>query len=219
MIVLSTIVILILTLIISFLGSVQLGPVNITVIRYAVSHQFKTALYIGLGGALPELIYSAISIKGADFLAQFPNMLTYLFWISIPLFFVIGLYFIFNAKLRIKQKDLEAEPSIIKSKEIIKSITLGFSIGIINPMLLPFWIIVLNTYHVYGLMMNSSSLEILAFIIGTGLGAFLLQYALVYLIKKYKQRFEQFILKYSNPITGWMFILLALIQLIQFMNT
>ncbi len=219
MIILYTIFILIITLLISFVGSVQLGPVNITVIRYSVSNQFKAALLIGLGGALPELIYSSIAIKGAAFLEQFPNALNYLFWISIPLFFIVGLYFIFNPKLRIKQKDLELEVEKIKSKEVLKSIFIGFSIGIINPMLLPFWIIVLNTYHSYGLMLDNKLLETLAFIIGTGLGAFLLQYSLVVLIKKYSQRFERLIINYSNPVTGWMFVILAIVQLVNFLNT
>lgn len=210
--ILSSIFILLITIIISFAGSVQLGPVNITVIRTAITKNYQSAVFIGLGGALPELIYSSIAIKGAEFLERFPTFLNVLTLICIPLFILVGIYFIFK-----KQKATSSirNTNEQRPKNIIKSLLLGFSIGMINPMLLPFWIVVLSTYHSYGLMLSNNLLDLIGFVLGTALGAFLLQYLIVILLKKYTSKFEKVFMKYANPVTGWMFVLLGVVQFIQ----
>lgn len=221
MIILSALFIFVLTAVISFGGSVQLGPVNITVIRAAIAKNYTSAIFIGLGGALPELIYAGIAIKGAEFLERFPMVLNGLFLVCIPLFILIGLYFVFFQSKKdqtISDEEVEAQKKQAP-RSIFKSILLGFSIGMINPMLLPFWMVVLSTYHSYELMLLPTGLHHLAFIIGTGFGAFLLQYLLVVLLRKYSASFEQKIKKYANPVTGWMFVVLGIIQLINYLNS
>ena len=52
----------VLSSLISFVGSLQPGPVNLSVIHASYSQNFKTALLVAIGGALPELIYSAAAL-------------------------------------------------------------------------------------------------------------------------------------------------------------
>jgi threonine/homoserine/homoserine lactone efflux protein len=214
MIIFAAFIIFLLTAIISFIGSVQLGPVNITVIRTSVQKHYTSAVFIGLGGALPELIYSAIALKGSEFLAQYPFIINTMLLICIPVFILVGIYLIYNnSKIKFNnQHDLQAP------KSILKSIAVGLGIGLLNPMLLPFWIVVLSTYHQYELMVIPSYLNNIAFIIGTAMGAFLLQYLLVHFLKKFNEKFENKLRKYANLVTAWMFILLGIFQLISFLK-
>lgn len=42
----------------SFLGSLQLGPVNLAVIQKTLNKGIKLAFFLAAGGCLPEFIYS-----------------------------------------------------------------------------------------------------------------------------------------------------------------
>lgn len=214
MIIFTALIIFLLTAFISFIGSVQLGPVNITVIRTSVQKHYTSAIFIGLGGALPELIYSAIALKGSEFLAQFPLLINTMLIICIPVFILVGIYLIYhNSKIKFKDQHQLQAP-----KSIIKSIAVGFGIGLLNPMLLPFWIVVLSTYHQYELMVIPSYLNNIAFIMGTAIGAFLLQYLIVVLLKKFNEKFENTLRKYANLVTAWLFIFLGIFQLISLLK-
>ncbi len=214
MIVFEALLLFFLTAFISFLGSVQLGPVNITVIRTSLQKHYKSTVFIGFGGALPELIYSAIALKGSEFLTQFPLLINTMLLICIPVFILVGIYLIFhNSKIKYNN-----DVNLQAPKSIVKSIGLGFGIGLLNPMLLPFWMVVLSTYHQYELMVIPHYLTNISFVLGTAFGAFLLQYLLVVLLKKYNHKFENVLRKYANLVTAWMFILLGIFQLISYLN-
>ena len=211
--ILSAFLIFFLSVFISFLGSVQLGPVNITVIRTAIQKNYTSAIFIGLGGALPELIYSAIALKGTEFLERFPIIINVMFLLCIPIFMLVGIYLIYNNK-KINSASFD---KTIEPKTLIKSVVLGFSIGLINPMLLPFWMVVLSTYHQYELMVIPHYITSISFVLGTAFGAFLLQYLLVQLLKKFNEKFENTLRKYANLVTAWMFIFLSIFQLISYL--
>jgi threonine/homoserine/homoserine lactone efflux protein len=214
----EVLLILLLTLIISFIGSVQLGPVNITVIRSAIQRNYKSAIFIGLGGALPELIYSALALRGANFLEKFPLVIDALFIICIPLFIGLGIYILFkNSQRKADDNSFHTSEKNNTEKSTISSIGIGFGIGLLNPMLLPFWMVVLSMYHQYNLMLIPSKMLELSFVLGTALGAFLLQFLIVVFLRKFNERFEKWLIKYANPLTAWMFILLGIVQLINYL--
>lgn len=214
MIVTSSIFIFLITAIISFIGSIQLGPVNITVLRTAIQKNYKTAIFIGFGGALPEILYASIALKGTAFLEQFPMIIDGMMLLCIPAFILVGLYLIFkNSEIKKQSYYKVSTP-----KSVLNSIVIGFSIGFLNPMLLPFWIVVLSTYHKYNVMAIPNNIHNIVFVLGTAFGAFLLQYVIVVLLKKFNHKFEKPLRNYSNLVTAWMFILLGIFQLINYLN-
>jgi threonine/homoserine/homoserine lactone efflux protein len=213
------VLILFLTIVISFIGSVQLGPVNITVIRSAIQKHYKSAVFIGLGGALPELIYAALALRGAYFLEKYPMIIDTLFIICIPLFIGLGVFILYkNSKRNAAENSFHTCDKNTEEKSMIRSIAIGFGIGLLNPMLLPFWMIVLSMYHQHNLMLIPNKMIELSFILGTALGAFLLQFLIVVFLKKFNDRFEKWLFKYANPLTAWMFILLGIVQLINYLT-
>ncbi len=206
MIILSTILFFLLALVISFIGSIQLGPVNLAVINKSLNSSYKQALWIGFGGAIPELFFSAAAFWFSNYLLNYPELIATLEWLMIPLFLGVGL-FLFFYKSKGKQK--------VKKENISKAgpFFIGLTLGTLNPMLLPFWTLVIQYCISFGFNPHIEYAYEMAFIIGTAAGAFLLQFCLATIILKTKNRFETQFKKLANPITGLAFILLAIINL------
>jgi threonine/homoserine/homoserine lactone efflux protein len=80
--------------VISFWGSLQLGPVNVCVIETALSYGKRQALIVAFGGILPELIYSTLAVFGANWLVQYPQFTLIFGWIIVLLLFSLGIYYL-----------------------------------------------------------------------------------------------------------------------------
>lgn len=63
---------------ISFVGSLQIRPVNSEVLRFALRGRKKDALWAGIGGALPEIPYVLLSAFLIQSLESYPGS-THLF--------------------------------------------------------------------------------------------------------------------------------------------
>ncbi len=207
--ILSIILIFILSALISFIGSLQLGPVNLAVIQAASNKRYHRALWIGLGGALSELPYSTLALGSKNALARYQAYLNNMFYFTIPIFLIVGIYFIFIKK----KSNWKTEAVISKTHPVL----IGLSLGIFNPMILPFWVIVLQTYHSYGIMVHTNIYEEISFILAASTGAFGLQYALSYFIERYHEKFSAWLSVWVNPITGILFIIISIMQSIRFL--
>jgi threonine/homoserine/homoserine lactone efflux protein len=202
----APIYIFLLTSLISFIGSIQLGAVNVAVIQTTLNHNLKAGMRVGLGGCFPEMIYTFIVIEGNRYVQNQPLLVEILQKISIPLFLGIGIYQFWHKPAPVSFK----EPSVRRySKDIIK----GFILGISNPQLLPFWALVLLYVDSF-FKINTFSTK-LAFISGAAFGALLVLYTFSYLTFRYQSRiitlFKQYPIRY---IIGFIFILLAFVQVI-----
>lgn len=188
----------------SFFGSMQPGPVNLSVLHVCLNKQYKKALDIAIGGSVPELIYSFLALVFAHQLDAYTAQLQAFASIVAGLFIVIGaiIYFI-----KPKQKVLEA-------KESKSGFATGFLVSIVNPQLILFWIGIIaamNLQHVD--LVNAGLGSQAAFALGTGVGAFLLHYLLIVLVKKYSASRTVYLIKsYGNKMIGLMLILMGLVQ-------
>lgn len=191
---------------ISFLGSVQLGPVNLAVIKAILDKGFKSAIYIAIGGVIPELIYSwmAISTSEMNFLKQNINILQ---WLVVPFFISIG---VFNI-LRKNQTDITSKVNNDNGNEIV----IGFLLALFNFQLFPFWLSVVIFFNSNGLLHQISTLSMFVFTMGSAVGAFGLLISIAYLTNRYKYFFINALKKYNlNAVFGFLFVLLAVVQMI-----
>jgi threonine/homoserine/homoserine lactone efflux protein len=188
----------------SFFGSMQPGPVNLSVLHVCLQHQYKKALQIAVGGSVPELIYSFLALFFAHKLERYTIQLQAFASLVAGLFVVIGLIIFF---IKPKQKVSEA-------KEVKSGFMTGFLVSIINPQLILFWIGIIaamNLQH-YDLV-NAGFFSQAAFAIGTGVGAFFLHYLLIVLVKKYSASQTVHLIKsYGNKVIGAMLIFMGLVQ-------
>jgi threonine/homoserine/homoserine lactone efflux protein len=200
----SLVIVFLLVSFISFVGSLQLGLVNVAVIRTVVYQNFNAALWVALGGCLPEMFYSVLAIFFSNFIES--SFFYYLKILVCPILLTIGIFNLFQ-----KNKGFVVQ----EKRKHSKSFLLGFGLAMLNPQLIVFWFIILVYLKTFnGLFMDQIDHQI-AFVLGTSAGAYVLLYVFAYLIHK-NQQWIYFLQKWNfNRITGWIFVFLAILQLIQ----
>ena len=67
----ATVLIFTFSSIVSFFGSLQLGPVNLFVINSTLFRNRKTAYYVAIGGCIPEFIYCALAVFANSYLLEY----------------------------------------------------------------------------------------------------------------------------------------------------
>jgi len=193
---------------ISFAGSVQLGPVNFGTIHTALNKNKRSAILFGLGGSIPELLYSGIALFGATLVLNFEGIQVYLRYITSAILFVFALVLIFR-------KSVDANKVYdIKDSNYVWA---GMLFGLFNPQLLPFWLLILSYLGSNEILVTQAFADKAAFSLGTMAGAFLLQW----LVAEVTTRKREFIFlklnKHYNKVLGSIILIVAIFQL--FVNT
>ena len=195
------------TALISSYGSLQLGPVNGGVLRYCFRGEFRSAMWLALGGSLTELPYASMAVWGSSWLNKFRGLESWINYALIPLFLLLGIRFLLSAK-----KDLDVETGLpVKSRK--NPFREGIALAMFNPQLPLFWISIL-LWMKSGLgIYPDGLLKQAAFVLGTAGGAFFLLWLMVQISIKKRSRMTELSRRYQpEKLIGWFFILLALVQ-------
>ncbi|MBK7966237.1 MAG: LysE family transporter [Bacteroidetes bacterium] len=189
---------------ISFLGSLQPGLLNMGILYTGYHRSKSAAIRMAIGGVVPELIYSSIAIflylKAAEYI-YIKEVLSFLF---IPLLFLAGVYLY-------RKKAKEEASHSLKSNDFKN----GFMIGLVNPLLIPFWLIWVQQVVQRGyIKLKNPSVQI-AFVIGTAVGALLLLLMVAFFTVKYKEQLERTLKGKINKLLGIICIILAFVELVR----
>ncbi|NBB22669.1 LysE family transporter [Runella sp. CRIBMP] len=189
---------------ISFVGSLQLGPVNLTVIHTVLKRRLKAGLLVALGGCVPELIYSAAAVWAGMWLEKHPDIWRLLEWASIPILVAIGIVLLRSGG----QTMNKAESSTVQS-DVLK----GFSLAILNPQLFPYWLFILVQFQGYEQLKVHLPSEQIAFVMGAVLGAVGLLFGVAYLTSRYREKLLGKLGRINlNQLLGWIFLGMAGLQ-------
>lgn len=198
----ESIAILLLTTFISFVGSIQPGPVNLAVVEATLSHNFKAGIWVAISGTIPEIICTIIALKSQSLLMKDQRLFEVLELAVIPFFLIIGIYSFYNSS----KSSLE-----LKHTTQLKTIFSGFIKGMLNPQLLPFWVVVL--VYLQSIFSFQSFASQISFILGAALGAFLILLIFVYLTNRFQIRLLSLFDKYPiNKAIGLFFIGISVFQ-------
>ncbi len=196
-------IVFLLFVVLSFVGSLQPGPVNIGVVYYALLGQKKPAILLALGGSLPEVLYTAIAIKSLVFSKQMDQYLSVFSATASVVFVVLGVYIIFAKSAQQKVENFGGKGAF----------WLGLSLGSLNPQLILFWAGIAWYIH-----LNFESLKLLENInlilasLGAGFGAFLLHIFYFGLIQKYEQaKVLKWIKEYPQKVIGTIYFLMGVL--------
>ena len=194
------------TSLISFFGSLQLGPVNLAIMKVVLEGRRRAGLLIGLGVCIPEFIYSAFAIFAAAWLIQRKEVLEILEWSIVPVMLTLGLINIF------KKKKEEKAINTGRSADFLKGIVLS----LLNPQLLPFWLAILVMLNGYNFFSIHTFADRLAFVIGTGAGEFALISLVVWQTARHREFLLARIKRWNlNRVFGTLYIALAVAQTIK----
>lgn len=194
--------------IISFVASLQLGPVNLRVIQCTVEKSRYYAFLVGLGGSIPEILYAGLAFFITEQFNKEAFSSPWMHAITIPVFLFLA-YTNFKPKKE-KAKTTETHHS--------KGFGEGFVLALLNPQLITFWLLVIAYLKTKNQLLDATFFTQSMFVLGTATGAFLLQVTFIALAHRYKETIVNKTGKHFDSIIGGLFILLAIIDSIKLLT-
>ncbi|MBC8035525.1 MAG: LysE family transporter [Chitinophagaceae bacterium] len=198
-------------MLISFLGTLPLGTLNVSAMQLSVQENTRNAVKFALGVALVEIIYVRISLKGMNWVMEHQTVFRVLEWITVLLFIVLAI-----SSFRTARKK-EGDQKNIVLKNNLDRFLLGFTMSAINPVQIPFWFI-WSTYLLSNKFLLPKELHFNIYTAGIGIGTLI---ALAFFIFAGKWIITR--LKAShraiNMVVGFVFLLSAGIQLYRLLTS
>ncbi len=191
-------------MLVSFLGSLPLGTLNIAAMQISVSDGVIAAMMFSLGSLLVEIIYVRISLVAMDWIRKQEKILKALEWVTLIIVLALAASS-FYAALHPK-----VEKNIVLDSPLPKFV-LGLIMSAVNPVQIPFWFgwsTVLFTKKV--LLPRKDHYN--SYILGIGIGTFIGNCIFIFggLLIASKINNNQHIL---NWVIGGIFAITALLQL------
>lgn len=177
------------TLVVSFAGSLQLGPANLAVIHSSLTEGPAASRRTALGGALPELLYAGLA---AYTVISLQDALEWPFssWVINTILLGIGIYWLLQDKRPVEPK--ASLPVATHRAALLR----GLVAGLLNPQLYPFWVLILAGYRNYPLLSVQTPAESIGFATGAAAGALGLLSLVAWLTDRYRENIAQ-------KLTGW----------------
>ena len=191
-------------MLVSFLGSLPLGTLNIAAMQISISSGVTAALLFSLGSLIAEIIYVRISLVAMDWVRKQEKILKALEWVTFLIVAVLAAFSFYAALNPTVEKNMVLDSPLPK-------IALGFIMSAVNPVQIPFW---------FGWSTVLFSKKVLlprpdhynSYIIGIGIGTFMGNCIFIFggLLIAQKINTNQHVL---NWVIGGIFAITALIQL------
>ena len=197
-------------MLISFLGSLPLGTLNVAAMQIGIQESIKDAIWFSLGSLLVEMIYVRISLIGIDWVRKQGKLMKVMEWIT-PLIIAALAAGSFIAAT----KTGGGAKNVLLNNNMHRFL-LGMFMCAINPVQIPFWFgwsTVLFTKKI----LEPKPSNYNSYIIGIGIGTLMGNIVFIFGGKWMVQRIansEQ----YLNWVIGGIFSITALIQFIKIMR-
>ncbi|MEO6329230.1 MAG: LysE family transporter [Ginsengibacter sp.] len=195
-------------LIVSFLGSLPLGTLNVLAMKIGVEEGYKNAIYFSCGSLLTEMIYVRISLVGINWIRKQKKLFKWLEWITFCIVVALAAGSFMTAL-----KHHHPGQVVENNLPDIHRFLLGIFLSAISPMQIPFWFGWSTVLFTKKVLLPKNSFYNL-YIIGIGLGTLMGNSVFIfggkYMVEKLNA--NQNIL---NWVIGGIFALTAVIQLIK----
>lgn len=119
-------------MLISFLGTIPLGTLNVAAMQISVSDGVKQALYFSLGALLVEIIYVRISLVGMNWVRKQKKLFRWLEWITLIIIVALAVSSFIAALSPAHHKNQILSNTLPRFE-------LGLMMSAVNPMQIPFW--------------------------------------------------------------------------------
>ncbi len=194
-------------LMISFLGSLPLGTLNIAAMQIGIQESIKDAMYFSLGSLLVEMIYVRISLVGIDWVRKQEKLMKAMEWVTLAIIIALAVgSFIAAAGSGANEKNVLLQNNMHR-------FLLGMFMCAINPVQIPFWFgwsTVLFTKKI----LEPKKSQYNSYIVGIGVGTLLGNCVFIFGGKWMVSRIANS-QQYLNWIIGTIFAITAIIQLVK----
>ena len=191
-------------LLISFLGSLPLGTLNVAAMQIGIQESIKDAMYFSFGSLLVEMIYVRISLVGIDWVRKQAKLMKAMEWVTLGIIVALAVGSFIAATHESGAKNIMLQNNMHR-------FLLGAFMCAINPVQIPFWFgwsAVLFTKKILEPVRTQYNSYILGIGLGTLAGNAVFIFGGKWLVSKI-QNSES----YLNWIIGGIFTATALIQL------
>jgi threonine/homoserine/homoserine lactone efflux protein len=152
-------------LMVSFLGSLPLGTLNVAAMQISVQENIRNAIFFSLGSLSVEMIYVRVSLVGINWVRKQKKIFRWMEWIALAIVVAMAIGSFVAAMQPHQAKNVMLNNNINR-------FLLGVMLSAISPMQIPFWFgwsTVLFTKNI--LLPKNSYYNI--YIVGIGLGTLL----------------------------------------------
>lgn len=201
--------VLVIAFIVSFVGSIPPGTINITSMQLSVLDHKRAALFFALAASLTELVYAGVTVRFQMLLNSYPFFTENFQIITAIAMIVLG---VLNLFVKSKSSSFLSKTEILKGRNGFKR---GVILGILNPLTIPFWLTV-TAYLQSNHWIQLDGIYFWWYVLGISSGTF----GLLLLVNKIGTRFTHIadndLLVHKLP--GIIFIILGLYNLIGWLS-
>jgi threonine/homoserine/homoserine lactone efflux protein len=189
---------------ISFLGSLPLGTLNVAAMQIGIQESIRDALYFSFGSLLVEMVYVRISLVGIDWVRKQEKLMKAMEWITLGIVLALAAGSFIAAT-----KHAEAKNVLLNNN--MHRFLLGMFMCAINPVQIPFWF-GWSTVLFSKKILEPVNSHYNSYIVGIGLGTLAGNAVFIFGGKWMVQRIHNSE-QYLNWVIGGIFSLTAIIQL------
>ena len=117
---------------VSFLGSLPLGTLNVAAMQISVQESIMNAIYFSLGSLLTEMIYVRISLVGINWIRKQKVLFKWMEWITLAIVLALAAGSFIAATHEHHTKNVMLNNNMHR-------FLLGLLLSSISPMQVPFW--------------------------------------------------------------------------------
>jgi threonine/homoserine/homoserine lactone efflux protein len=153
-------------MLVSFIGSLPLGTLNVAAMQISVSDGITAAMLFSAGSLTAEIIYVRLSLVAMDWIRKQEKILRILEWVTLAIVLALAISSFYAAMHPSESKNA------LLSRTTLPHYVLGLTMSALNPVQIPFWFgwsTVLFTKKI--LLPRKDHYN--TYIIGIGIGTFL----------------------------------------------
>lgn len=152
-------------MLVSFLGSLPLGTLNVAAMQISVTDGITAAMLFSLGSLTAEIVYVRLSLVAMDWVRKQEKLFKILEWVTLAIVLALAISSFYAATHPSEEKNA------ILSRSTLPHFVLGLVMSAVNPVQIPFWFgwsTILFTKKI--LLPRSDHYN--TYIIGIGIGTF-----------------------------------------------
>jgi threonine/homoserine/homoserine lactone efflux protein len=192
-------------LLISFLGSLPMGTLNVTTMQISIQETVSHALMFTCGALFVEMVYVRLSLVAINWIRRQVKLMKVMQWITLLIIVALAA----GSFAAAMNEDPEAKNVILKNN--MNRFVLGMMMSAVNPVQIPFWFGWSTVLFSKGVLVPRQKV-LNGYIVGVGLGT-LFSHCIFIFGGKYVAGRLHNSEAYLNWVIGGIFTLTACIQL------
>lgn len=136
----SALIYLVAGILMSFVGTLPLGPINLTVVKTAIDHTSRHGVEVAIAAALIEILEVLVAFSFGQLIVGFLDTNRVVQTLTALVCFMLAAYFSARKPGKIQEAH-NPEPRSFYLR--------GFTVALVNPQAIPFWIFALAVLNQY----------------------------------------------------------------------